>query len=169
MQPTTDILLAVSHLLLDQLTDAPEPVSDDAAVNLLAHQPGISITELADQLGLTHSATFRLIDRLQVADLAERRPTTGRRLAVVLTRNGRSRARALRDRRRRLLDRALTSLDPNEIRTLTHLLARIGGTLARTQHDADRACRHCDQTRCLAAGCPIEHAATSPHHRTSER
>lgn len=161
MQSTTDILIAVSHLVLDQLTDAPEPDSDDAAVNVLAHQPGISITALAGQLGLSHSATVRLIDRLQAAGLVERRPTTGRRLAVVLTRNGQNRAQALRDRRRHLLDHALAGLDPDQIQNLTHLLARIGGTLARTQRDADRACRHCDQTRCLAAGCPIEHATSS--------
>jgi MarR family transcriptional repressor of emrRAB len=153
---TGDVLLAVTHLLWQRLHEHTRVPADAAALNLALHQPGLSISHLAAQLGLSHSATVRLVDRLTAQGLLRRRAGTGRVVHIHLTAAGRRVATTHVERTRRLVNDALDPLGPDSATVLTGLLTHVARSLALDQADADRACRRCDQTRCAAEGCPLD-------------
>ena len=74
-EPTLDLLgaaaLAISAAVWE--TYQLEP-SDAAALNVVLAEPGISVKGLSRTLGLTHSATVRVADRLTLAGLVTRDP-----------------------------------------------------------------------------------------------
>ncbi len=130
--------------------------SDAAALNLVLVDEGLSITMLARALGRSHSATVRIVDRLERECLIARtRPGPGRTLALTLTSAGRKLAERAAKRRDRVLERALSALSPGEQAELVKLLSACFQALAGDQAQIDRACRMCDQRRCLKRGCPL--------------
>ncbi len=150
------MLLAVAHLLLDDLNGERVGDSSRAARNVLRHSAGLSVGELAATLGLTHSATVRVVDRLAGHGHLSRAPAgPGRRIALRLTDAGWAAARADDERRRTVLDHALADLDESDRTTLLALLSRVALSLATDRETAERACRRCDQTTCLASRCPL--------------
>ena len=61
------------------------------ALTYLVQEPGLGIDQLKDPLGLSQSATVRLVDRLVADGLVERRPgRDGRSISVHLTPSGES-------------------------------------------------------------------------------
>jgi predicted transcriptional regulator len=58
-------------------------------------------------------------------------------------------------RRTRVLERATAGLSAEERQTLIDLLSRAVRSLTSDQTEIDRACRLCDQRRCLGRGCPL--------------
>jgi DNA-binding MarR family transcriptional regulator len=130
--------------------------SDAAALSMIHDCPGISIDELAKVVGLSHSATVRLVDRLAAASLLRRSTTgPGRRVGLDLTGNGKKVAIAGRQARQAVLDLAVGGLDSQALEALKELARRIVLNISHDQAEINRACRLCDQEACVAAGCPL--------------
>src|SRR3954451_11659767 len=100
-----------------------------ALVALDGYLTGQPIDALRRVLGITHSGTVRLVDRLVAAGLVERRGGTTDRRAVPprLTPAGRRVARRVLAAREAALEDVLSVLDPEERATLAALHDRLLG------------------------------------------
>ena len=133
-----------------------------------------TIEQLRQALGLSHSATVRLVDRL-AADghiLRHEGPGDGRTVALALTPAGRAAARRILAARRTAIKESLAVLDEGECRNLQ---ASVGKLLAAITESrlAERAagrpphtgwmCRLCDFQACgrPAGNCPTANAAAA--------
>ena len=142
----------------DEMGRSLEDTSPDGPAAILAIDTwtGQSIDFLSGVLGLTHSGTVRLVDRLVAGGLAVKRPgINGRTVAVGLTARGRAQARTLRERRYRVLDSLVDSLSPTERRTIETAFSRWLASGPRSRVEARRACRLCDHSVCRGERCPI--------------
>lgn len=135
-------------------------LSAAAALVTLASEPGIGVTELGRRIGLSQSATVRMLDSLARRELAERLVGPDcRSVALRLTPAGRSRAdRILAER-----ERALTGLlEPVREEALSGLEAALSAMLDRLTTEGASAyltCRLCDEQACMAvAPCPVDAA-----------
>lgn len=103
-----------------------------ALVALDQFAEGSTIEQLSGVLGLTHSATVRLIDAL-AADghvARRRRVGDGRAVAVRLTASGRAAARRITRARSEAVKGALAGLSEAQRRSLTAMAERLTGDLA---------------------------------------
>src|SRR5918997_4437218 len=80
---------------------------DLAALTLIAEYDGRSIDWLRGRVGLTQSATVRLVDRLQGEALVRRARADGRTIALSVTPEGRARLESWHAARQRALDDSL--------------------------------------------------------------
>jgi DNA-binding MarR family transcriptional regulator len=162
---TTNLLGALVTALHDEL----DAVTSDAAahgsafpaamVSILG-EPGMSIETLRRILGVSHSGTVRLLDRLEAEGLVERKAgPDGRTVALHLTANGRRQARAVQEARRGVLDEALRLLTGQEQGQLLRLTEKLLGGLTRDRDHSDHICRLCDLAVCPGSTCPVECAA----------
>jgi DNA-binding MarR family transcriptional regulator len=161
---------ALALRITDRIEDARReagPGSDSATAALSALHRFLdepSIDELRRVLGLSSSATVRLVDGL-VADGFVMRSTAGgdeRRTAVTLTPNGKRRARQLIDARADTLVDALAPLSPAERATFDALVDKILVGLVPTPTSHGWMCRLCDTETCGAPRgepCPITRTA----------
>ena len=161
---TANLLGALALALADTVrheteTRAELGAAGPAALVTIGIDPGESIHMLAAVLGLSHSATVRLVDRLVADGLVERRAgADGRTLALYLTRSGIDRRHLVLDGRRRRLSEALGSLTPDEKTALTPMLEKILASLTQGRQHADHICRLCDEDCCPGDTCPVEGA-----------
>lgn len=130
-----------------------------ALVALDQFADGRTIEELSAVLGLTHSATVRLVDGL-VADgnVARRRRSGDRRaVAIRLTARGRATARRIILARGEAVREALGGLTATQRRSLTAMAERLTGDLATLRLEQRAAgevpaggwlCRMCDFVAC---------------------
>lgn len=121
-----------------------------------------TIQELSAVLGLTHSATVRLVDKLEARRLVERRPTTDRRaVAVALTPDGRTVGLQVLAARERILDEMLAPLSPADRTELTRLHERLLAGLVDAGAQPTRVCRMCEPVGCghELGLCPVTEAA----------
>ncbi len=155
--PTLDVVGACAVGLADAIWEVQgRDRSDAAALGLIHDRPGISIEEVARQVGLTHSATVRLVDRLEEASLARRSAVgPGRRVGLSLTGKGGKAVSSSRRARHAVLSLAIRELDAESVRLLKELARRIVTNIADDQPEIDRACRLCNQLACFAVGCPL--------------
>ena len=179
-QHAANVLGALSLVVADRMNTAVEPIaalgpSAPAALAAL-HEflDGGSVTQLSSVLGLTHSGTVRLVDRLVAEGLVERAGAQdGRAVSVVLTRRGRRMAVRVLQAREKSLASALSALSPDEVDNLaaaldamltTVTLARVEERTARTD-DRPRPwlCRLCDLAACgrSEGNCPVNNAVTA--------
>jgi MarR family transcriptional repressor of emrRAB len=131
-----------------------------AALATLFDRPGLSIRQLSAVLGITHSGTVRLANRLTSQGLLERgRSADARQVPVALTPDGlRSAQAALRARRdvmRTLLDR----LPMAQRVSFVDALATVLGGLPDSGLDARHVCRFCEHACCRGFDCPVGTAA----------
>ncbi|OBA47367.1 hypothetical protein A5780_33620 [Nocardia sp. 852002-20019_SCH5090214] len=171
---------ALSLVVADGMNTAVEAVAalgPSAPAALAAmHQflDGGSVTQLSSVLGLSHSGTVRLVDRLVAEGLVERGGAQdGRAVSVVLTRDGRDMAARILRTREKSLTSALSALSADEIdnlaATLDAMLTTM--TLARAEQRAARGndrsqpwlCRLCDFDACgrSEGSCPVNNAVTT--------
>ena len=149
--------LAVNDSMLAAVARSGLPApSGAAALVVLLTAPGVGVTELGRRIGLSQSATTRLIDTLETDGLVARRASAGRQVRVHLTRRGRSRAQqTLAARCEPLLD-VLSELDEAGQRDLDRLLRVLLTGLYQRSAGADHVCRLCDRACCTAgAVCPV--------------
>ena len=134
--------------------------SEMAAVMTLGTSPGLSIDHLGKILGLSHSATVRLVAKLAAQGQIARRPRADRReVGLRLTAKG----RGLRDRlvtaRGRVLEGCIASLPAAERVAFGRLVSTLLETLTASRRQADHICRLCDETVCPLESCPVERKA----------
>jgi MarR family transcriptional regulator, negative regulator of the multidrug operon emrRAB len=173
MTPLTrseNLLGAASLALADRLGAATEAAAGNsgaapaALTTLLTYgDRQISIERLRMIIGLSHSATVRLVDRLSAESLVTRKSgADGRERALRLTSRGRRVARRIRDERARVLAEFLAPLDQQQRRELELLLVPLLARLVQGRREARHICRLCDHAACQAAGgCPVDEAATT--------
>jgi len=156
-----NLLGAFLGVWADRLRAALEDVvgsagSAPAALLALDTWPDRSVDFLAGVLGLTHSGTVRLVDRLSQDGWVERLSgVDGRTAALRLTRRGRALARTAREERRRLLLGVVMQMDETERAVLASAMARILRGDPRTRTEARHACRLCDHSVCEGPACPV--------------
>jgi MarR family transcriptional regulator, negative regulator of the multidrug operon emrRAB len=130
--------------------------NDAAAINAIGFRPGCSIRELAGLLTLTHPGAVRCVDRLVNAGLLTR--TAGpdaRTVALRLTQTGAARWAKLRRARLAWLNTLVSTVPKAQRAAFDRAIAGLLAVLAQTPDDAERICRLCDESACIAAHCPI--------------
>ena len=164
---TANVLGALALAIADQLDASSgarggdSPASALSALHQFLDKP--SVTRLRDVLGLTHSGTVRLLERLAGAGLVTRGSgPDGRTRAVQLTARGRRAAQTAADRRAAYLDAVLDGLTPSEQQTLHELLARLMSQVVNLKDGGPWICRRCDVRACGRpdGNCPAATAAT---------
>jgi MarR family transcriptional regulator, negative regulator of the multidrug operon emrRAB len=155
-----------AHAALDGTASA-------ALVVLLDLARSGSVQALSRLVGLSHSGTVRLVNRLAEAGLVERRPgPDAHTIAVRLTRRGRAAAVRIRAGRHAAIVAALTGLTGPQREQLAAtcelLIANLtAGRLAQRdaggQPSGGALCRMCDPVACgrLAGNCPAARMASS--------
>lgn len=149
------LALAVSDVVRGS---PPDPLAD--ALVHLAHCRRPSIDLLASTLKLSHSATVRLVDRLERDGLAARASDEGgdrRTRFVRLTDTGRARADHVLVARNAALQVACAALSSNERAALEAVCEKMLASLVADRVDLYRTCRLCDFAACSA--CPVAEAA----------
>ncbi|HXZ71909.1 MAG TPA: MarR family transcriptional regulator [Streptosporangiaceae bacterium] len=163
-----NVLGAVALAVADQVQVRVTPAggrSDSAAAALSAlyHFPGrLTVDQLCQVLGLTHSGAVRLVDRLAGAGLVERAPGADRRSrSVRLTAAGRRAAHRVSDRRIAYLTSLLAGFSAAEKRALHELLGRVMGQVVDHKRGGAWICRMCHLQACgrAAGNCPAANAA----------
>lgn len=139
-----DRLAALSVAISDALlsADADLSPSAQAALSVLTARDKLSIGELARVVGLTHSATVRLVDRLAEDWLVRRTGRKGREVFVELTARGRHRAGDLSKTRRSSIEQLLAQLDPEARDRLDEILSRLISAVAPDPETAARVFRY---------------------------
>jgi DNA-binding MarR family transcriptional regulator len=144
---------------MDQAFDEACAVGDSApaAVILIHENPDTRIEALARYLGLSHSGTVRLVDRLVDAGWVARETCDDKRAVVlVLTKAGTKVAERLLDGRRKSLGKALQGISAADRRVLERLVPHMLNNLVEDKTAADHVCRYCDTKACEREGCPID-------------
>jgi DNA-binding MarR family transcriptional regulator len=129
-----------------------------ALVALLDFAGSGSVQRLSQLVGLSHSGSVRLVNRLAEAGLVERRPgADARTLAVRLTRRGRALARRIRAGRHAAIAATLTGLTEQERERLAAACevlvanlasARLATRAAGKRPSGGALCRLCDPLAC---------------------
>lgn len=154
--------VAVADRLEDELKNHPNQTdSAAAALNLIGFYEGCTNGALSLSLGLSHTATVRLLDKLVNEGLVERRaaPHDQRAVALYPTKRGRARAREILETRCVTLSDTIVPLTTAEERQLARLLEKLLRSITKTAADADHICRLCDETACPAGICPVHQTA----------
>ena len=178
-QHAANVLGALSLVVADRMNAAVEavaalgPSAPAALAALHEFLDGGSVTQLSSVLGLSHSGTVRLVDRLAAEGLVKRiGAQDGRAVSVVLTSSGRRVALRIRQARSKELTRALSALTSDEVDNLVAALDTMLTTITlaradeRSAHSHDRPqpwlCRLCDFAACgrSEGNCPVNNAVT---------
>lgn len=161
---STNVLGALALAVADRMQAAAEEVAGQGAsgpaalVALDGLAGGQSIDSLRSMLGITHSGTVRLVDRLAAAGLVERRVgSDARAVSLHLTPRGRRTARRVLTAREAALEQVLAVLSPFQREQLNPLLSRMLSALAGEREEARRICRLCDGGACRNRheACPV--------------
>ncbi len=130
-----------------------------AALNIIGFYGGCTNSALSQALQRSHTATVRLVDKLEADKLVESRPAEDRRsVALHLTEKGKQEARKIvRDRCVALAD-VLDVLSGEQQAQLTDILEVLLRSLTVNAAEADHICRLCDDGACPAATCPVHQA-----------
>ncbi len=140
----------------DMARMAEQGESGNAALVVIAGNPGLSVDRLAKILRLSQPGTVRLVDRLQQDGLVERRPGADRRtLALFLSEAGQRQRRALLLGREQSLQTVLDQLSPDEQAALVGIVEKVLPALSHSELEAETICRFCDDDVCLAETCPF--------------
>lgn len=99
----------------------------------------VRLSDLSTAMALDRSIASRQAESLVRAGFVERRPdpTDGRAALLAPTRRGRTVVTRLRNERERWLDRAVSTLDPQDVDALTLLLPRLVNAIERAEADAE--------------------------------
>lgn len=131
-----------------------------AALVQIEQEAGCAIEAVAGRIGLSHSATVRLIDKLVERDLVakDRGRDDARQQSLKLTKAGRRLAAQLHQARNQVTDELLGLVPAAEGAVLGRAVATILRRAVTTKHEGDLVCRVCDETRCRPEICPIQTA-----------
>lgn len=167
LQRQANIFGALSLTVADRVraaSSASAPSSGEGPAGLVAlatFMEGGSIEELSRVLGLSHSATVRLVDKLERGELVERRSAAdARAVAVAPTTQGIEIAEQIQRARLESLSELLDPLTPTERKELTRLHEKLLAGLVATGELRGRICRLCDAAACGhdCGRCPVTEA-----------
>ncbi len=157
-----NLLGALSLALTDRVAAALEATlgaggNAGAALLSIGTRPGESIDQLSRVLGLTHSATVRMVDRLEQRGWVQRDRGghDGRTATLTLTATGRSAFRRLLKARKTALNQVTGVLGDRENETLRKLLTKMLASLPDNGAEARHLCRMCEHGVCVGARCPV--------------
>ncbi len=157
-----NLLGALSLALTDRVAAALEAKigvggNDGAALLSIGTRPGESIDQLCRVLGLTHSATVRMVDRLEQRGWVrrDRGGRDGRTASLTLTATGRSAFRRLLRARKTTLNQVTGVLGDRENEILRKLLIKMLASLPDDRAEARHLCRMCEHGVCVGARCPV--------------
>jgi DNA-binding MarR family transcriptional regulator len=133
-----------------------------AALNVIGFYEGCSNGALSRALGLSHTATVRLVDKLELAGFVLSEIGTDKRsVALRLTDLGRERTRTvIRERCMRLAD-VIDVLTAQQRRQLDDIAETLLKSMVTAARDADHICRLCDDAACSPSRCPVHQKATA--------
>ena len=159
---TANILGALAVLIQDRVEGAWQSSLDlspmaAAALVQIENEPGCSIELVAGRIGLTHSATVRVIDKLAERGLVEkdRARKDARAQSLTLSKAGKRLAQQLHEARNRVTDDLLAGLAPAQRAALEQAISAILHRCVEPGREADVTCRVCDDRRCSPEICPI--------------
>lgn len=159
---TANILGALSLLIQDRVERAWQAELDlspmaAAALVQIDNEPGSSIELIASHIGLTHSATVRVIDKLAERGLVEkdRARKDARAQSLKLSKAGKRVVQQLHAARNEVTDQLLAGLDPARRAVLEDAIRAILHRCVEPGREADVTCRVCDDRRCTPDICPI--------------
>jgi MarR family transcriptional regulator, negative regulator of the multidrug operon emrRAB len=133
-----------------------------AALVTLGECPGLSVAGLAGIVGLTHSATVRLVDDLGRRGLVLREPGADRRsVGVGLTAEGEAMRVRVMAARAAVLGRAMDGLGGAEREVFARGVVGMLERLTTSRAAADHICRLCDEEACGRDDCPVERRAVA--------
>jgi len=161
-----NLLVAVAQVVEDAVAQNVEPElsagsSAIAALVSVRHQPGLSIDGLRRIVGLTHSGTVRLVDRLEADALITRRKDGGRSVRLSLTASGRRAVRKIEAARLAAVEALLEPLSEDALPGLDARLSLILAAQTENDDDLHRICRVCSFEACQAERqCPVDLAAS---------
>ena len=133
-----------------------ETSSAAAALNVIGFYEGCSNGALSRALGLSHTATVRLVDKLEAGGLVLSETGVDRRsVALRLTDLGRERARGALHERCMLLGDYIDFLTPEQRHQLDDIAETLLRSMVKAAQDADHICRLCDGAECPPDRCPV--------------
>ena len=161
-QHTANILGALSLLIQDRVERAWQSTLDmspmaAAALVQIDNESGSSIELIARHIGLTHSATVRVIDKLVARGLVEkdRAHQDARAQSLTLSTAGKRVVQQLHAARNRVTDQLLSGLNAAQRTGLDEAVSAILYRCVEPGREADVTCRVCDDRRCTPDICPI--------------
>jgi DNA-binding MarR family transcriptional regulator len=163
-QRLENILGSAAVAIADAIDDAAERAAGHtgagpAALTALRHHRGCSVDHLSGVLGLSHSGTVRLVDRLEADGLVRRGPgSDARAVGLDLTAKGARRAESVAEARAAASATFLAALDGVERAALLALLEKLVTAGMADWRAVRHRCRLCDLEACHADGerCPLD-------------
>ncbi len=158
---TANLLSALTIELADRLdrfgrTHPNETTTAAAALNVIGFYEGCSNNALSRALGLSHTATVRLVDKLEAQGLVVSETGTDRRsIALSLTEAGRERAKAIVRTRCVMMGELVDRLTPEQCRQLDTIAETLLRSMVEAADAADHICRLCDEEACPPDHCPV--------------
>ena len=159
MDRTTNLLGVVGLAVSDRIAQATNEIlkhsgETAAALVVIGYGLGPSNDELRKILGLSHSGTVRLIDRLAADGLVERRAgSDARSVALYATKPGKALREKILKGRLNSISPLIETLTDAEQRQLSTLLHKLLSSMETTDLERKTLCRLCDNRVCT--DCPI--------------
>lgn len=149
--------LAISDKLLTQLKEhSRQNDTSAAALNVIGCAEGISNGQLGTALGITHSATVRLLDKLVESQLVEVRTGTDKRaVAIFLTGTGRERVAEVLESRSLILGSIVDRLNCDQRNQLNAIAETLLEQFTEGPVHSMHICRLCDAVSCPTDRCPV--------------
>lgn len=170
-----NVFAAFALALTDKINMAMEAEtkrSPTATATLIqiGFNPGLSIERLRQMIGLSHSASVRVVAQLESDGFVNRARNTdadSRVASLTLTNAGDDEVRKVLSARSRIAERLLENESPEELQGISHFIERAIPSVVNKGTDQDVVCRLCDMSVCPQDTCPIN---TCIHdHRISSR
>ena len=160
MEPEiANLLGALSLAVMDRIEQGARDLighggETPAALVVIGYGSGITNDKLRRILGLSHSGTVRVVDRLVSDRLVERRPgKDGREVALHLTAKGAATRKDLLASRIAAVSSFVDVLSPSEGKRLGELIRTVLTRQDTSELDRFTICRMCDDRLC--ANCPL--------------
>lgn len=154
-----NLLGALSLAVMDRIEQGAREVvgrggETPAALIVIGYGQGMTNDKLRRILGLSHSGTVRLVDRLVLDQLVERRPgKDGREVALHLTAKGTTARKDLMACRISAVVSLLDVLSTAEMKRLGALIHELLARQDTSELDRFTICRMCDDRICQ--NCPL--------------
>ena len=129
-----------------------------AALNIMSFWEGITNSQLARVLQLSHTATVRLVDKLEAQGFVQARAGEDKRATHLhLTDSGRKAVRPALIARCAAVSNYLGVLSPAEEKQFARLLEKLMRPLAKDAYGVSHFCRLCEFEACPGDKCPMHH------------